>query len=169
MFKDLIQLLLEENVRPAKGVSLLQQENDKKTLKIRYHKTLENYQPLHCWYNCKAHVNKYGGDVIFGWALYDFKEYQLAQHHAVWLSPNKEYFDITPEKNRVNDTTIFLIDNRAPFDYATFKHPFSLYKFKKENIRIWGESFDNYSKDFCIAVKTPTPEILKFIGLDNNV
>jgi len=62
-------LLIGYPVIPPSGVLQINQASDGKVLYVPKVKTLE-YEPLYCWYNCKSHASKNGGEVIFGWALF---------------------------------------------------------------------------------------------------
>jgi hypothetical protein len=58
-----------------------------------------------------------GGSVIYGWALLvDSKGLYVAQHHAIWLTHDGNYLDVTPD-NKVSTVSWFLPDNRVPNHY----------------------------------------------------
>jgi hypothetical protein len=68
-----------------------------------------------CWYNCLELQISKGGEVIYGWSLWQDQNVFIAQHHAVWLNDNGQYVDPTPNEGLTN-TALFMPDNRAPFD-----------------------------------------------------
>lgn len=79
----------------------------------------------HCWYNSKIVVERLGGSVVFGWAFYGEEGGRLvAQHHAVWKTPNGHLVDVTP--NPGFSETLFAPDDRVPFDYVEFRCPYNL-------------------------------------------
>lgn len=129
-------ILLKQNVRPAKGTFSIKQAQEGKIIEVRKLDP-SPYKPLYCWYNCKAHSIKHGGEIVFGWSLNFANDMYQAQHHAVWLSGEGEYIDVTPDK--CNSDTILLIDGRAPFCFETFKHPANLYYEPDEKLLGWGD------------------------------
>lgn len=89
------------------------------------------FEPGHCWYNSKIHSDATGGSVVFGWALYAEHDARLmAQHHAVWKTPDGDLVDVTP--NPWVAEVLFLPDHRVPFDYDGFRCPYSLERTPKE-------------------------------------
>lgn len=93
---DFGNVLLRQNVRPAKGTVSVTQANEGEVIKVKKLE-ISPYKALYCWYNCKAHALKYGGEVIYGWSLNFKNEMYQAQCHAVWLSLKGEYIDVTPD------------------------------------------------------------------------
>lgn len=83
------------------------------------------YQELHCWYNCLDLQAKHGGEAIFGWALWNTEGQYIAQHHAVWLQPNGQFIDPTPNQSRT-ESILFMPDGRASFDLKGLRSPASL-------------------------------------------
>lgn len=161
MFKSLIEEILGDySVKPAAGLKSLNQKDHGQIKYINY-KNLGSYKKNWCWYNCKMHSNKYGGEIIFGWALHDKGDLQIAQHHAVWLSPDNEYIDITP--NTPDKKTTFLIDNRTPFDYEGLRSPSSFFFFKEDNAGGWGSSLNDLNKYFVIHKIDPDRETLELL------
>ena len=161
MFKNIVEMLLNENVRPAKGMSILKQDNHGTIIKVKHLKNSRFIKNL-CWFNSKVYANEHGGEVIFGWALFTIDNEQLAQHHAVWRSENGEYLDVTPNKNCAE--TVFLIDNRAPFDYEGYRYLPVFYKSIDKYACVWGYVVNGKRevyKDFFIIKGEPSEENLK--------
>jgi hypothetical protein len=155
--------LLQQRVLPARGTSSITQVNDGSIIKV---KKLENspYEELYCWYNCKAHKLKNGGEIAFGWVL-DFQKNMFhAQHHAVWISKENEYIDVTPSRN---EETTFLIDGRAPFCYETYRHPPNFYYEPKKKLLGWGDiEKEEMEPDYYIGrpVSKDDPYIIELLG-----
>jgi hypothetical protein len=121
-FESFISALKKENVKPARGLLPLTQNNDGKYIEVD---TLlnENYKKDHCWYNAKQHALKNNGEVIFGWALWQLSNDKfVAQHHAIYKNHVGSYFDVTLG-NQGFKKILFLIDNRAPFDFKSLRGP----------------------------------------------
>ena len=70
-----------------------------------------------CFYNVKAKVEKDGGKIQFGWAIYEWQNYYIwADFHAIWISPEKKYLDITLVSEDT-ENTLFLPDSSRKYDY----------------------------------------------------
>lgn len=110
----------------------------------------------HCWYNSKIHSDAVGGSVVFGWALYAEHGCRLiAQHHAVWKTPNGNLVDVTPNPGFVE--VLFLPDPRVPFDYVEFRCPYNLERTPKKGF-MWvapaGSELERSSK-YAICKMNP--------------
>lgn len=74
-------------------------------------------EPLDCFINVKRKIDKEGGDVQYGWIIWEIPTIMVeAEFHAVWISPEKKLIDITPCSREMDNKTIdirrilFLID-----------------------------------------------------------
>jgi len=82
--------------------------------------------PLQCWFNVRDTVRELGGEAVFGWAIWRRHDsHYQAIHHAVWRKDSGEYVDVTP-LGFGGDCTLFMADQRVPFDYAELRAPASL-------------------------------------------
>jgi len=82
----------------------------------------EESSPLSCYENVKNKVRKSGGMAVFGWTFLlkhsRNGDYLIAQHHAVWGSPERILFDVTPYLDEhyplmENGSVLFLMDFEA--------------------------------------------------------
>ena len=134
-FKGFIKTLKDSDIRPAKGLAYLEQDDQLQNIFVPVIPHPE-YQPLYCWFNCLDYQQNKGGKVIFGWAIWHTERNTLlAQHHAVWQSSKGEYVDITPNELSVEEI-LFLPDNRVPFDYQGLRAPYSCEQ-DKNGTAVW--------------------------------
>jgi len=161
-FNDFIKSLRDSDVRPAKGLNYLKQDDQLQSIFVPVIPHLE-YQPLYCWFNCLDYQQKNRGKVVFGWAIWHTQRNTLlAQHHAVWQSSKGQYFDITPNELGVEEI-LFLPDNRAPFDYKGLRAPFS-FEQDKNGTAVWVTS-EGATVGFFFVQKLILSEIdLKILG-----
>jgi hypothetical protein len=154
-FIDFIKTLRDTEVRPAKGLPYLQQDDQLQNIFVPV-APLPEYQSLYCWFNCLDYQQKNNGNVVFGWAIWHTdRNTLLAQHHAVWQSNKGQYLDITPNELAV-EKILFVPDNRAPFDYHGLRAPLSFEQDKK-GTSIWvtaeGATFGFFSVQKLILSK----------------
>ena len=72
--------------------------------------------PSECFYNVTERVKREGGNVVYGWTIWEWSRVFIeAEHHAVW-EKDGELFDITPKKNRERKI-VFLPDPSADYDF----------------------------------------------------
>jgi hypothetical protein len=85
-----------------------------------------------CFFNVKTKVEKDGGHPQFGWTIWETPNFMIeAEFHAIWISPENESIDITP--NQINSKSIlFLPDSTRKYDYNrefyrvdNIRHPLS--------------------------------------------
>ncbi len=69
---------------------------------------------LQCFDNVLLKINNDGGSVHYGWKIHKGPIVYEAERHAVWVSPNNEFIDITPEYPSV-PTTLFVSDNKFTY------------------------------------------------------
>lgn len=90
---------------------------------------IEGYPLGECWYNCIEHFLANGGQVVYGWLLWELSDgasvWYIAQHHAVWRDINDKLMDLTP--NAIGaEVVMFMPDNRAPLNFDNLVAPASL-------------------------------------------
>ncbi|MDF4336088.1 hypothetical protein P3383_23210 [Vibrio parahaemolyticus] len=163
-FHTFAKEILKQRVTPPSGMEVVKQINDKELITVR--KDLSSkYKPSHCWYNCKAHTNKYGGDIVFGWALFFGEGVYQAQHHAVWLSPKGELVDLTPDELGDSETA-FLVDGRVPFDFDSFRFSPNFNYLPDEKQGVWGiPNLAKFERLHFILKAEPTPYINELLAM----
>lgn len=73
-------------------------------------------QPLECFSNVANEVAKHGGQVVAGWAIWEWPGiYIEAEYHAVWQRPDGVLVDVTPRMEWLNGMT-FVPDPTRPDD-----------------------------------------------------
>lgn len=99
--------------------------------------------PLACYENVKNKVIRSGGMPVYGWTFLSKRSdkggYLIAQHHAIWGSPERVPLDITPYLDghvplTVNDSVLFLIDLESKpvvINGSFFPTPSKFYPLKK--------------------------------------
>lgn len=80
----------------------------------------ENWaKPLRCYNNVRNKIIQSGGMEVFGWTFLSKRskngDYLIAQHHAVWGSPDRNIIDVTPYLDEhyplaMNGNLLFLMD-----------------------------------------------------------
>ncbi len=71
-----------------------------------------------CFFNVQAKIKRDGGQIIYGWAIWEWPRVFLeAEHHAVW-SDGSHLVDITPNDPGIRQT-LFLPDPTHVYDYTT--------------------------------------------------
>jgi len=134
-FNNFIKTLKGSDVRPAKGLNYLKQDDQLQNIFVPVIPH-PDYHPLYCWFNCFDYQQQNRGKVVFGWAIWHTERNTLlAQHHAVWQSSKGQYFDFTPNELSVEEI-LFLPDNRAPFDYTGLRAPFN-FEQDKNGTAVW--------------------------------
>jgi hypothetical protein len=80
-----------------------------------------NAKKAECVQNVHSKITKNGGNIEFGWAIWESPEICVhAQYHAVWISLEDKYFDITPKSVHA-DRILFLPDTKGKHnDGASF-------------------------------------------------
>lgn len=58
-----------------------------------------------CYDNVVNYVKVNGGSIQYCYLLWESKKHIVAEHHSIWLSPEGEYVDITPQ-----DTNTLALD-----------------------------------------------------------
>jgi hypothetical protein len=72
-----------------------------------------------CFFNVKAKVEKDGGKIQFGWAIWEWPNVMIeAEFHAIWISPENTPVDITPNAANMQKI-LFLPDNVREYDYSS--------------------------------------------------
>jgi hypothetical protein len=161
-FNDFIKTLKDSDIRPAKGLNYLKQDDQLQSIFVPVIPYPE-YQPLYCWFNCLDYQQKNRGKVVFGWAIWHTdRNTLLAQHHAIWQSNNGQYFDVTPNELSVEEI-LFLPDKRAPFDYKGLRAPFSFEQDKNGTV-IWVGSKGATAGFFSVQKLILSEYDLKILG-----
>jgi hypothetical protein len=72
-----------------------------------------------CFANVQRKVAKEGGNIQFGWALWEWPGvYFEAEHHAVYApSDSASFVDITPSESGITKR-LFVPDDKATYDFA---------------------------------------------------
>ncbi|OCJ65486.1 hypothetical protein A6U97_27585 [Agrobacterium tumefaciens] len=74
-------------------------------------------QPSECFNNVMARVSKEGGNLVYGWLVWEWPNVFIeAEHHAVWQSSDM-LVDITPHVNGENEI-LFLPDPKSTYDFV---------------------------------------------------
>lgn len=68
-----------------------------------------------CFNNVAQMVEREGGERILGWQLWENTFMIEAEMHAIWRTPENEYFDVTP-KSIATPHIVFLADARLLLD-----------------------------------------------------
>lgn len=80
-----------------------------------------------CFYNVRSHIEKHGGALIYGWAVWEWPDvFVEAEHHAVWELDGK-LIDVTPHEAGI-ERVAFLRDPSATFDWS--------HSSSRENVRM---------------------------------
>ena len=59
-----------------------------------------------CFENVRSHIKKFGGEVVDGWAVWEFPPLEVqAEFHSVWETPEGDLVDITPPLHGGQKTT----------------------------------------------------------------
>lgn len=70
----------------------------------------EGALPRECFPNVRHMVERWGGEILYGWAITEWVEVLTeAEFHAVWRSPAEELIDVTPSELEHKET-LFLAD-----------------------------------------------------------
>ena len=78
-------------------------------------------ESLDCHNNVRVYKEKNGGDIVFGWTIWQHPKIMLeAEFHAIWKSPQNEYLDITPNKMSFGKI-LFLPDASRSYDFCRNK------------------------------------------------
>lgn len=109
----------------------------------------------YCWYNCLDQQVANGGQVIYGWSLWQSGDCFIAQHHAIWQNDQGQYLDVTPNEGKT-EKVFFMPDNRAPFDIELLRAPASLEWCSPSKIK-WFARLGT-TDHFFIARMQPTEE-----------
>ena len=72
--------------------------------------------PNECFGNVAAQVEKYGGERILGWTIWEWPNVLIeAEFHAIWKSPEGTLLDITPKADGESEI-LFVSDLTAIYD-----------------------------------------------------
>jgi hypothetical protein len=75
-------------------------------------------EPLDCFFNVRRQVEKFGGEIRFGWSIWEWpRVYLEAEHHAVYdPGDGSPWVDVTPAPDR-ESYRLFLPDEAATYDF----------------------------------------------------
>ena len=77
---------------------------------------VDGYIPGECYGNVEKHIEKNGGDVQYGWIIWeDSKIFLEAEFHAIWVNKKGGYIDVTPKIDK-EDRVLFLPDSERRFN-----------------------------------------------------
>lgn len=82
-------------------------------------KAEDDCQVNECFHNVRRKVDRFGGRIQFGWAIWEWAgAYIEAEHHAVYVGPNNSnLIDITPSADGKDNNRLFLTDDSAVYDF----------------------------------------------------
>ena len=84
--------------------------------------------PNECFFNVPQKIARDGGTIQYGWCQWEVPGLFIeAEVHAVWVSPNGEWIDVTPKVNNEREI-LFLADNAVTWDENS--------RFRRDNIRM---------------------------------
>ena len=70
-----------------------------------------------CFHNVRRVVDKQNGSIVFGWKLHEHIFMLEAEFHAVWLTPENQFIDVTPTKNPASlNKMLFAIDANTTYE-----------------------------------------------------
>ena len=88
-------------------------------------------KPIECYFNVKSKIERDGGELVFGWAIWEWPRVFIeAEHHAVW-SDGSQLIDVTPNDPGI-ERVLFLPDPEKTFDEVLFN--------RRINIRVRARS-----------------------------
>jgi hypothetical protein len=72
--------------------------------------------PNECYINVGKYIQANGGSVQYGWQIWEWSNIMIeAEFHAVWVSPNGQYKDVTPKDFGINKI-LFLPDPNRRYE-----------------------------------------------------
>jgi hypothetical protein len=119
-------------------------------------------QPSACFDNVARKVERAGGDIAYGWAIWHVPGlYYEAEHHGVWRNRQRALLDVSPQLDQV-PKILFLSDSDAVYDPAAFRPN----RFKAANdsalalefvelARARNDLLNRYRSEYTIAMLTP--------------
>ena len=76
---------------------------------------VEGYELGECYGNVEKHIEKNGGNIQYGWIIWETPDVLLdAEFHAIWVSDKEKYIDVTPKADR-EQNILFLPDSKRTF------------------------------------------------------
>lgn len=79
-------------------------------------------KPLFCFQNVRNAVEAEGGQIIYGWSIWEWPNiYIEAEHHAVWKTKSGAVVDITPATDG-DQYRLFVEDLDAVYDFKNEGH-----------------------------------------------
>ncbi|WP_316176337.1 SEC-C domain-containing protein [Bradyrhizobium sp. SZCCHNRI1073] len=77
-------------------------------------------RPRECFFNVKAKIERDGGKILYGWAIWEWPRVFLeAEHHAVW-SNGPSLIDVTPQEPGIR-RVLFVPDPAQEFDESSYQ------------------------------------------------
>lgn len=127
-------------------------------------------EPVECFSNVKTKVETDGGEIKFGWAIWEWPNLMIeAEFHAVWISSENDPIDITPKPVGI-DSVLFLPDSTRTYDYNrdyyrvdNIRRPLSTDPLISEFIRLSEEIFEYEERHF--PGDRIDPQLPAFTGL----
>ncbi len=104
---------------------------------------------LDCFGNVQKKIEKEGGTVQYGWRIWECPRIMIeAEFHAVWLSPQNHFVDITPTQFDTNKI-LFLPDKIRKYEgkqINNIKHPLTDDPLVKEFIEVSEKIFQEMNR-----------------------
>lgn len=151
-FQDFCDFLRKTKVLPAKGLATSSYVDHLSVLVVPVDPQ-PNCDISYCWFNCIDHQLSNGGQVVYGWSLWQRGDVFIAQHHAIWRNEEGELLDPTPNEG-LSAQALFMPDNRAPFDVERLRTPPNL-EWKSNGDFKWVAG-NHHESFFFIGAMEPT-------------
>ena len=122
-----------------------------------------------CIDTVKEYIKDNGGTLILGWAIWEEPNVLIeAEFHAIWMSPEGDFFDISPRSSLGNlKRTLFIQDTSIDYkgkQIDNIRKPISRDPRVKRYIQLSEEYFSEINKGdlaFKYGEIKATPEIIK--------
>ncbi len=114
-----------------------------------------------CFWSVKNHKDKHGGEIRFGWNIYEHIGIMLeAEFHAVWQPPQGDPIDITPNHLLNSPRHLFLPENDIVYDFNSDNKRINNRRFALSQHPYISSFFDVLDSIFELEEKYPGREIM---------
>lgn len=79
------------------------------------------FEELDCFINVEKKVSKDGGEIVYGWTIWEHKHFIEAEYHAVWENSDEDLIDLTPKANQ-ETRILFVPDDRLGYNGRQVKN-----------------------------------------------